>query len=215
MTPNLRKLVSLGSTALGNEHVDQVLLADLFDSLDAHAHALAPLLRHRDGFYAFEGALHIRSLHGNALEPGIVQWNSVELWRQHYAEMATGCLFFAEDIFGNQFCLRGGSVLTFDAETGALEPLATDMEAWAETILDDYGLWTGHRLAHEWQEIHGPLQAGLRLVPKLPFVLGGEYDASNLYAMNAVESMRYRADIALQIRDAPDGTAVMLKAAVG
>lgn len=213
MTPNLRKLVSLGSAAIGNEHVDQVLLAGLFDSLDAHA--LAPLLRHRDGFYAFEGALHVRSLHGNALEPGIVQWNSVELWRQHYAEMATGCLFFAEDIFGNQFCLRGGSVLTFDSETGALEPLATDMEAWAETILDDYGLWTGHRLAHAWQEIHGPLQAGLRLVPKLPFVLGGEYVVTNLYAMNAVESMRYRADIALQIRDAPDGTSVMLKVAAG
>ncbi len=213
MTPHLRKLVSLGSAAIGSEHVDQILLADQFDSVDAHA--LAPLLRPRDGFYAFEGALHIRSLLGNALEPGIVQWNSVELWRQQYADMAAGCLFFAEDIFGNQFCLRGGSVLTFDAETGTLEPLATDLESWAETILDDYGLWTGHRLAHEWQEIHGPLQAGLRLVPKLPFVLGGEYVVTNLYAMNAVESMRYRADIALQIRDAPDGTSVMLKTAMG
>jgi len=213
MTPNLRKLVSIGSSAIGDERADPMLLAGLLGVPDANA--LAPLLAGRDGFYAFEGALHIRSLQGNALEPGIVQWNSAALWRQHYGDLAAGCLFFAEDIFGNQFCLRGGSVLTFDAETGALEAFATDMESWAATVLNDYALWTGHGLAHEWQEINGPLQAGLRLVPKLPFVLGGEYVVNNLYAMNAVESMRYRADIALQIHDAPDGTTVMLKAAVG
>src|SRR5262249_32132002 len=81
--------------------------------------------------YAFEGALHVLSVGGNGQEHGIIQWNSLELWRTEYADMAEGCLFFAEDVFGNEFCLRDGRVFTLNAEIGQLEMIADTMDAWA------------------------------------------------------------------------------------
>ncbi|HKJ51573.1 MAG TPA: SMI1/KNR4 family protein, partial [Gammaproteobacteria bacterium] len=65
-------------------------------------------------------------------------------------------------------------------------------------------------LAHQWQVIHGQLPARKRLVPKIPFVAGGEFSIENLFLIDAVEGMKYRADIAIQIKDLPDGTQVKL-----
>jgi hypothetical protein len=48
-------------------------------------------------------------------------------------------------------------------------------------------------------------------MPKVPFVLGGAFALDNLYAANTVESLRYRGDIAGQIRSLPDGTRIRLR----
>jgi hypothetical protein len=98
----------------------------------------------------------------------------------------------------------------FNPETGNIEVVATSLEGWAERILADYTVETGWPLAHEWQRRYGPLPVQERLIPKIPFVLGGAYDTDNLYAIDAVKGMRFRADIARQIRDLPDGTQVKL-----
>jgi hypothetical protein len=209
MTSSIRKLAGLGSGPIGVTPADSKRLTSAFGS--EHAEALLKLLGVRNGFYAFEGALHVLVADGDGQEHGIVQWNSVELWRSEYVDMAEGCVFFAEDVFGNQFCLRGGHVFTFDPETGGLELVADGMDAWARRILDDYDLWTGHRLARDWQELHGSIPIGSRLIPITPFVMGGDYAVSNLHAVEAVQGMKYRASIAIQIRDLPDGTAVNLK----
>lgn len=36
--------------------------------------------------------------------------------------------FFAEDVFGGQFCIKDSKVYTFDPETGSLGYLADDIE---------------------------------------------------------------------------------------
>jgi len=41
--------------------------------------------------------------------------------------------------------------------------------------------------------------------------MGGEYTIENLWAGDAVQGMRFKGDVALQIRDVPDGGAVKLK----
>ena len=120
-------------------------------------------------------------------------------------------LFFAEDIFGNQFCIKGKDISSFDAETGATKPLASSLEEWAAAILTDYQLLTGHKLAHEWQVRNGPMPINRRLVPKIPFVVGGAYAVDNLYAGDTITSLRYRGEFAVQIRDVPDGGKVRLK----
>jgi hypothetical protein len=71
-----------------------------------------------------------------------------------------------------------------------------------------YEFSTGYPLAAEWQALHGRLPARTRLVPKKPFVVGGDYVVSNLYDLDAVEGMRFRASLAVQMRDLPDGTKV-------
>jgi hypothetical protein len=99
----------------------------------------------------------------------------------------------------------------FDPETGEFEQVADDIEGWAGAILDDYRVLTGFPLAHDWQVANGTLRPGRRLTPRIPFVLGGEFAVDNLYDANTVSALLYRADIAEQIRDSPDGTRVTLR----
>jgi hypothetical protein len=49
-------------------------------------------------------------------------------------------------------------------------------------------------------------------LPKVPYVLGGHgsFAIENLYALGDVEGMRFRASIANQLHDCPDGSKVVL-----
>jgi hypothetical protein len=125
--------------------------------------------------------------------------------------MTEGLLFFAEDIFGGQFGVKGDVIYSLDTETGELSQLAGSVEEWARKILDDHEFITGYPIAHQWQAQNGTLAAGDRLVPKQPFVLGGEYSVTNIVALEAVKGMRFRGDLAVQIRDLPDGASITFK----
>src|SRR5690242_16827205 len=94
-----------------------------------HAELLLPILEAKNGFYAFESALHVLSDSGTTHEAGLAAWNAPDLWRDQYdGQMTEGCIFFAEDVFGNQFCSRNGWICSFDAETAKIEPIARDAE---------------------------------------------------------------------------------------
>jgi hypothetical protein len=175
-----------------------------------HGPELFAMLKQKNGFYAFESALHVFSITADPAS-GLEGWNSQSLWRGAYKDLAQGLLFFAEDVFQDQFCLSDRGVIRFHAETGETEPLADSVEAWADLILSDYSMQTGWKLAHEWQALHGPLPPGKRLMPKIPFVLGGEYSLGNLWAGNPLEGMSFKADVAKQIRNLPDGTKIRLQ----
>jgi hypothetical protein len=205
MTKRLDKLVQIGSASIGSMPPDMEGLADVYGNAVAQLDAM---LQRRNGFYAFENALHVLPDSGSGTKLGLIEWNDHELWRKDYEGMADGALFFAEDVFGVQFCLRDNSICTFDPETGAMKPMATNLEEWASIILEEYSVWTGYKLAHEWQSVNGALPAGSRLVPFTPFVCGGEFAVSNMYVLDAVQGMRLRASIATQIRDLPDGATI-------
>lgn len=135
-------------------------------------------------------------------------WNAADGWRTAFQGLADGFLFFAEDVLGGQFAIRDDEVLSFDPETGQPEQVASSLEGWADRLPADYEVLSGFSLARRWQRAHGPLAPGVRLVPKIPFVLGGEFDVSNVYALDAAEGMRVRGQLAVQIRDLPDGARV-------
>jgi len=42
----------------------------------------------------------------------------------------------------------------------------------------------------------------------MPFVAGGEFVLDSLYLVDIIEGMRFRADIANQIKDLPDGAQI-------
>ncbi|MGI8552314.1 MAG: SMI1/KNR4 family protein [Dehalococcoidia bacterium] len=176
----------------------------------ALAHDLTRVLAQTKGD-AFESALHLFPLSHEQGGLTLEQWNAQGLWRYEYGDLAVGLLCFGEDIFGNQFALRAGEVCRFEAETGSVVPMARDLEEWARLILDDSALETGYPLGHAWQQHNGALLPGKRLLPKLPFVLGGEYTLENLYAGDAVAGMRFRGNLAQQLRDLPDGAKVRLE----
>jgi hypothetical protein len=172
---------------------------------------LTILLSQKNGLYAFESALHFFPAHTNGYETDIHAWNASSLWREHYQGLADEGLFFAEDAFGMQFCAQKDGVYLFDGETGTREFLASTLKDFVDAVLRDYDVLTGHAVAHAWQAKHGALPRGQRLIPKVPFVLGGKFETENLYALESRKAMLFRASIATQIRDLPDGAQVDLK----
>lgn len=181
--------------------------AGVFEFAGRHGLSLAAMLGRVNGFYAFESALHVFPS-GASESMSLELWNDADLWRRDYDDLTDGLVFFAEDVFGVQFVFCDAGVGTFDPETGDVEVIARDLEAWAAVVLGDAEALTGYPLAHEWQVRHGALIEGQRLVPKQPFVTGGAFEIGNLYAADGVEGMRARGNLAAQIRDLPDGTTI-------
>ncbi len=172
---------------------------------------LINLLNKRNGFYGFESALHVFPVETVGEEIGVIAWNDNRLWIDCYDDLARNAIFFAEDVFGGQFCIKDDGIYTFDPETGSFDYLAPDINEWCKKILEDYEVLTGYPLTNAWQKIHGPIPPGHRLVPKMPFVVGGEYEPDNLYLEKSTVAMKARASIALQIKDIPDGSNIQLK----
>jgi hypothetical protein len=172
---------------------------------------LLRMLERKNGFYAFESALHVFPLTSEPVNgASLAEWNSDGFWRSNYGDLTSGLLFFAENIFQDQFCLSTSGVLRFHAETGGTKLMANSLESWAGIILRDYDHETGWRFASRWQAENGPLPPGKTLMPKTPFFLGGAYSVENLWAGDAVEGMRFKADLATQTRTLPDGTQVRI-----
>jgi hypothetical protein len=200
------ELISIGGEPLGHQPIT-LNLANLND-YGQLGEQLTTLLRQKNGFYAFEAALHVFPTAPHQNEMTLSRWNSDGLWRHEYGELIGNVLFFAEDAFGDQFCFNDGQVCSFDAETGEMKVIGQNLEEWAKRILEEYGPRTGHPLMRKWQEQHGPLPSGTRLMPKIPFVLGGEYALNNLYPLASVSAMKSRGNLARQIKNLPDGAQV-------
>ena len=174
---------------------------------------LLALLKHRNGFFAFEKALHLfpapsasQRLEGY----DIIDWNRPGLWKNAFPEEVQNLFCFAEDIFGCQWALQQDHICKFNPETCEIVRFADDFETWAERILQDARAETGWPLSQQWIRLHGDLPATCRLIPKTLFIFGGKFTVDNLFAVDAVEGMRFRGDIARQIRDLPDGTKIKI-----
>ena len=169
---------------------------------------LSELLVARNGFYGYQSALHVLPAGNAFVGASLESWNAPDGWRASYGSMANGLFFFAEDVFGGQFAIRGDQVVTFDPETGEIEAYASSIEDWADQLQADYEVMTGQPLAEQWQTVNGGLSPGDRLVPRVPFVLGGEFEVANVYAIDAALGMQVRGDLAVQLVDLPDGAQV-------
>ena len=207
MDARLDELLSIASEAIG----EPIALSEFFEGWGELGRQLVEMLSRKNGFYAFESALLVRPLRGAASPRGVVEWNSPALWKGEYHDDLGSVLFFAEDIFGCQFCIRGDEICTFDPETAKFEAMALSVEGWASEVMSDYSLHTGYPLAHEWQDLHGSLTRGYRLLPVPPFVTGGKYEVENLFATPEVEGMSFRAFLSNGIRDLPDGAKIIFK----
>jgi hypothetical protein len=213
MSENLSKLLSISSPAIvdaPNAIATRKLIVEESSGLEQE---LCSLLTEKNGFFALESALLVRPLDHEGEPQGILQWNDSEAWKATYTFALGQSVFFAEDIFGVQFCIRANSVQSFDPETGHFTKIADTLEGWARWILEDHRVRTGWPLAHQWQEQHGPLLPGMRLLPKVPFMCGGEFSVTNLYELQDVDGMRFRASIANQLIGVPDGTKIVFKVA--
>ncbi len=205
----IAKLISI-SNQLFSERVPVIdeITGRLFSS--EIGQELYGMLSKKNGFFAFEQALQVYSTNPEYY-PNLIAWNALEGWRSEYSWLDKKVIFFAQDIFGVQFCISESKVKTFDPETGKFETLAASLDEWASLILKDYNFLTGYPLAKQWQTVNGQLKINDRLIPKIPFVAGGAFEINNLFAVDCERGMRIRANIAKQIKDTPDGSAIQFK----
>lgn len=173
-------------------------------------HELSKLLLAKNGFFAWDGALLIRPLSRERAPLGLVQWNMPTRWRSAFQLDLDPYLFFAEDVFGIQVGFSDKGVFSFDPETAQLERRASSLEEWVGVLFQDPEVLTGYPLLDAWKRLRGSLAPGQRLLPKTPFVCGGQFAVENLYCMDEVDGMTFRAQIANQIKDLPDGSQIVL-----
>jgi hypothetical protein len=143
--------------------------------------------------------------------PSLGAWNEATLWRGHFAGLADGPDFFAESFLGEQFRLDAtGIVVRWDPETGEEEALGVGQEDWLNVAERNPADFVPAWLLRDWEGKNRMLLPTEHLVPRLPFVLGGEYDPTELVAVTAIASLKWRAQLAIQLRDLPDGERVRL-----
>ncbi|MDX6278094.1 MAG: hypothetical protein QOJ72_2222 [Nocardioidaceae bacterium] len=175
----------------------------------ARGRELSELLAAKNGFLSPDSALWVRGCgtDRNDLE----QWNALTGWRATYGRLIDGLFFFAEDAFASQWCLSDSSVLSFDPESGELSEFAPDLARWAQRLIADYDHLTGAPITRAWQAINGTLPHGKRMVPAIPFMLGGLFDLSSVNPIDCWEAAEFRASLWQQTKDLPDGTTVSFK----
>lgn len=209
MLSYLEQLVLISSESMcGNQNVQ----FSQGSGVNGHCiQELHDLLRIRNGFYAFESALHMFPSRCYPQTMDMELWNDMRTWKSEYEEVLEDILFFAEDVFGEQFGIRDDEIIRFSPETCDIVRFSGSLEGWAEKILNDYDFETGYGLASQWQKLHGAIPFGYRLLPKTPFFLGGKFEVDNLYLIDSVEAMKFRAEMWRQSKDLPDGTEVELR----
>lgn len=203
------KLLEIASSSL-EKNIENFSFFDQFEkgSINKIINELKVILMQKNGFYVFENSLmfypsSIQKEYGiEAINDNIVMLYHLE---------KNTCLFFAQDIFGNQFCLQENKIFLFDVETSELEFIAHTFEEWSALVLTDYNYWTGYQIAHEWQKNNGILDINERLAPKIPFVLGGEYKIENITKTGLIDSLKFRSNLASQILNLPDGAQIKLQ----
>jgi hypothetical protein len=115
-----------------------------------------------------------------------------------------------------------GNLLVRSSSDAVWRIIPEELEAApvAETLADyeilrsDPGFerdWAMTALLNVARSALGPLQGGQSYCLKIPAVLGGAYDDSNLAMIDSVELIRSSGDIAQQIDHLPDGTKVRLR----
>ncbi len=167
---------------------------------------LAPLWAQRNGWVAFWSALEVFPLGPSAGGPDVAAVNAT--LAEAFGPLAAGHVAFGQDLFGVLLTWHDDHACAFDPETAEHEPIAGDLDGWAAAMLDAHEELVGSAFAFEWQERHGPLEPGERLVPLLPFVLGGEYDDANLEPRGTLRALRERSALARVVAALPDGAEI-------
>jgi hypothetical protein len=167
-------------------------------------------IEEHNGVYAYSTSLHIYGCSEALAFHDLLRRNASDTWRTSYGQDADGLVFFAEEVFGNQYAYSEQGIVMFDLETGQRTVVAADFDGWMKFVVEDTNYATGQSLAQQWSALYGPIPYGSHLCPKKPFVVGGTFTVDNLFHMLWERSLSLRADIARQIRDLPEGTKVKL-----
>lgn len=136
----------------------------------SHKSELLDMLKIKNGFYAFESALHVFPfVMENWFEnQDLVRWNLPSTWKQLYGEETVSLFAFAEDIFGYQFGSYKGRIVRFDPETGmwktSARPLKSGPRSSAKTSMSKQAIQS-HTSGKPPKGVFGPEIVWYRSTP--------------------------------------------------
>ncbi|HXC04297.1 MAG TPA: hypothetical protein VNZ86_06055, partial [Bacteroidia bacterium] len=122
-----------------------------------------------NGGYFFSRALHIYGLCREPLSHSLLHINN--LIRNQYGDLIKDDVFFACDLFGNQFGFSKEGISFWNIETAESEIVAENFKEWMNVLEFEIDYFTAEPLAIEWQDTLRPLGIDERLTPKNPFVI--------------------------------------------
>ena len=157
-----------------------------------------------DGGYFHDYALHIYGYNTTRDFNCISIVNNV--LKTEFGDIFNGLYSFGEDVFGNQFVFSKEGILFFNIETGERKLVANTFSDWLKVLNQDILYFSGKNFSSYLKE-----SVGTRLCPKIPFVIGGEYDFENLYVSSFPKYISLNANIAKQIYNLPDGTNIKIE----
>jgi hypothetical protein len=173
---------------------------------------LQQLIAQRNGFVAFRGGLHVR---GACTAP---EWHSLRVamegpasFSARFRTIKSDDVPFAQNLFGDQFILRGGKVFKLDSYADQLEEVAGGLvDFFAKVQQDPIALLSLGHLA-QFEATGETLRPGELLMEWPPFVVEGSEKGVSLRRIPASERLEFLADIARQLRGVADGTKVEFK----
>ena len=199
------KLIQFVSWKEDTSVTEQDLVSIMINDID-----YLTFLKNFNGGFFFNNALQFYAI--NSAEKIFCLKNINELITNLYKKLGDELFYFGQDIFGNQYAFNNNNeVVLFNIESAEKEHIAYSFKEFIDTLLEDTDYYTGESLILEWKSLHSDLKLNERLCPKKPFVLGGDFDISNLYNLNISKNLEYNSSIAIQIHELPDGTPIRYK----
>jgi hypothetical protein len=175
-----------------DSHIAETVLASAGRSRDLHT----AMLQWRNGFYAFNGLLHVFGACESPPNHSLLAWNDTNNgWRKSWGSVTEGCTFFAQSAFGEQFGYRGGKVVRLRALEGRVEAAAATFEEWLQMVLLDPDFALDKRLFDACVRVHGPLPRGGHFVPTMPYDPNAPLDPATMQIVPTRDSMETKAEL--------------------
>ena len=118
---------------------------------------------------------------------------------------------FAQDVFGDQFLIRDGSVVRLSSETGDIKPLGMKLHEFLDAAASDPTEVLGLHWLTQYRSEGGNLEPGQLLSVYPPFCTAESAKGVSLRAIPALERIRFLGDFAAQIRRLPEGSEIRLR----
>ena len=186
--------------------------------LGASGRLLTPhrrLLELHNGGYFHGHALHVFGACEGPAWHSLRAWNATATWRDTFGDATDGLVFFAEDAFGDQYAYtsvpgQSGSVVCFEAELGRVVPVANSFLDWLEEMVERPSSALPVDVVVAQTTAERRLHAGTHLYAWPPLFAAESRDGVSVGHVDAVEAMRFRGELARQIRNVPAGTQVKI-----
>jgi len=201
----IKKLINESSGAISSEKFSSPEI--LQENSSDLARELENVLIQKNGFFLLEGAIHVYS------DQQMINVNSV-YFKDKYDDLLNGVIFFAQDIFAVQFCIKDNQVFSFNPETGFFDFIAKDFKGWVELLFVDPTI-SGVNIARKWSDVEKGLEFDERLVPIQLFMFGGEYKINNLKPHSLKNAIEIYHGNWYAVKDIPDGKEIKIDSYVG